>query len=402
MNAASFLPASRSHALERLENFAPKAGSSYTRLRNFDLGPPHPHVSALSPYIRHRLIAEQEVAHEALRLHGERGAEKFIAEVFWRTYFKGWLENRPHVWSLYKDEVAGLVDGLSTASYAKDYRAAVEGRTGIDCFDAWAEELVTTGYLHNHARMWFASIWIFTLRLPWALGADFFLRHLLDGDAAANTLSWRWVAGLHTRGKNYAARASNIRKFTDGRFNPEGQLAVDPEPLEDDWNGAPATSPDHGPFIPPEEPVLLLLHEDDYGFESLPLDRVELAAVCTVLAPERRSPLPVAGLVKDFTTAAAQDTVERAKAAFGCPSVIAADCPVVRSMAERVGVRTILVPYAPTGPMQDKLGQAKLEGFRIIYLQRSEDRAAWPACTDGFFKLKKTIPKLLSAGDLLV
>jgi deoxyribodipyrimidine photo-lyase len=65
------------------------------------------------------------------------------------------------------------------------------------------QELVETGYLHNHARMWFASIWIFTLRLPWELGADFFLRHLLDGDAASNTLSWRWVAGLHTKGKHY-------------------------------------------------------------------------------------------------------------------------------------------------------------------------------------------------------
>ena len=61
--------------------------------------------------------------------------------------------------------------------------------TGIEGFDDWARELVDTGYMHNHARMWFASIWIFTLRLPWALGADFFLRHLLDADAASNTLS---------------------------------------------------------------------------------------------------------------------------------------------------------------------------------------------------------------------
>ena len=84
---------------------------------------------------------------------------------------------------------------------------AVDGRTGIDGFDDWARELTATHWLHNHARMWFASIWIFTLRLPWALGADFFMRHLIDGDPASNTLSWRWVAGLHTRSKPYAARA---------------------------------------------------------------------------------------------------------------------------------------------------------------------------------------------------
>ncbi len=81
------------------------------------------------------------------------------------------------------------------------WEQATTGRTGLACFDAWARELLDVGYLHNPARMWFASLWIFTLELPWALGADFFLRHLLDGDPASNTLSWRWVGGLQTPGK---------------------------------------------------------------------------------------------------------------------------------------------------------------------------------------------------------
>ena len=63
--------------------------------------------------------------------------------------------------------------------------------------------------------MWFASIWIHTLELQWELGADFFLKHLLDGDPASNTLSWRWVAGIHTKGKNYIARKSNIEKYSN-------------------------------------------------------------------------------------------------------------------------------------------------------------------------------------------
>ncbi|BAU31831.1 deoxyribodipyrimidine photo-lyase [Microcella alkaliphila] len=79
--------------------------------------------------------------------------------------------------------------------------------------------------------MWFASIWIFTLRLPWQLGADVFLRNLLDGDPASNTLSWRWVAGLQTRGKTYQATADNIARFTDGRYRPRG-LATTAEPLD--------------------------------------------------------------------------------------------------------------------------------------------------------------------------
>ena len=67
--------------------------------------------------------------------------------------------------------------------------------------------------------MWFASIWIFTLELPWQLGAEFFMQHLYDGDSASNTLGWRWVAGIQTQGKHYLASEWNIKKFTNNRFN---------------------------------------------------------------------------------------------------------------------------------------------------------------------------------------
>ena len=72
--------------------------------------------------------------------------------------------------------------------------------------------------------MWFASIWIYTLNLPWQLGAEFFMNHLLDADPASNTLSWRWVAGLHTKNKQYITSAENIKKFTDNKYYPKGQL----------------------------------------------------------------------------------------------------------------------------------------------------------------------------------
>ena len=148
----------------------------------------------LSPFIRHRLITEQEVLAAVMKTHTTAAAEKFIQEVFWRTYFKGHLETRPFIWTNYRTACKNLVAGLSQDGGLREaYGRAVEGKTGIACFDCWTEELKDTGYLHNHARMWFASIWIFTLRLPWELGADFMYRHLLDGDAASNTLSWRWV-----------------------------------------------------------------------------------------------------------------------------------------------------------------------------------------------------------------
>jgi hypothetical protein len=101
----------------------------------------------------------------------------------------------------------------------QNYITATQGKTNVECFNEWVLELKDNNYLHNHTRMWFASIWIFTLRLPWQLGAQFFLEHLFDGDAASNTLSWRWVAGLQTKGKHYLAKSWNIEKFTLNRFN---------------------------------------------------------------------------------------------------------------------------------------------------------------------------------------
>ena len=190
----------------------------YSRLRNFDFGPDkRNNVSQLSKYISHRVIDEYDVVRATLGVSTYERAEKFIQEVFWRVYWKGWLEHRPTVWS---DFVAfDQQDKLSSQKDNKNYLAAINGETGIECFDFWVQELRNTNYLHNHARMWFASIWIFTLGLPWQAGAQFFLKHLLDGDAASNTLGWRWVAGIQTMGKCYLARAENISKFTGERFD---------------------------------------------------------------------------------------------------------------------------------------------------------------------------------------
>jgi len=216
--------------LLRVEAFSGLMGRHYSAQRNTDFGPEdRTNTSTLSPYLRRRLISEDEVVAAALENHELKSAEKFVQEVFWRTYFKGWLERRPVVWTHYCETLARERARLDGDTALRD---AMDGATGIACFDAWARELIETGYLHNHARMWLASIWIFTLRLPWVLGADFFLRHLLDGDPASNTLSWRWVGGLHTRGKHYVAAPWNIAKFTDGRFTPSAsELAQGPEPL---------------------------------------------------------------------------------------------------------------------------------------------------------------------------
>lgn len=186
---------SRAAGLQRLSAFVPRA-AAYARERN-RVVPPHDRVSRLSPYLRHRLVLESETIAAAWSTHPPAAVEKLVAEVLWRTYWKGWLQLRPQVWQAYLEQWRRDREDLDGAG-AERLAAALGARTGIECFDAWIRELTETGYLHNHARMWLASIWIFTLRLPWTLGSAFFLRYLLDGDPASNTLSWRWVAGLHT------------------------------------------------------------------------------------------------------------------------------------------------------------------------------------------------------------
>ena len=205
-----FIP-SKNAAIDRVNQYISEKLIHYQSKRNHDFGGVDAnYVSYLSPYLRHRVITEEYVIEQALSLYPFNKIEKFIQEILWRTYWKGWLQLRPKVWSDYKRD-------LEKIKLNHNLNDILEYKTDIECFDNWTKELIENNYLHNHVRMWYASIWIHTLKLPWQLGADFFMKHLVDGDPASNTLSWRWVAGLQTRGKSYLATKSNIHKFTDGR-----------------------------------------------------------------------------------------------------------------------------------------------------------------------------------------
>ena len=203
---------SRSEALDKLNKYIENDISNYNAKRNFDFGVNNrSNVSCLSPYITHRLINEYETAKLVLKKYPFQKVDKFIQEIFWRVYWKGWLELRPKVWT-------DFIEDLKTIKEDENYLKAVKGETEIECFNDWVNELKNFNYLHNHTRMLFASIWIFTLGLPWQKGAEFFMKHLFDGDAASNTLSWRWVAGIQTKGKNYLAQSWNISKFTNNKY----------------------------------------------------------------------------------------------------------------------------------------------------------------------------------------
>jgi deoxyribodipyrimidine photo-lyase len=248
--------------------------------------------------------------------------------------------------------------------------------------------------------MWFASIWIFTLKLPWRLGADFFLRNLLDGDPASNTLSWRWVAGLHTRGKPYVAQASNIARFTEERFVPRAQeltqSASGLEALEPD--GLPECNPPRVPNAPQLHlPTALLLTEEDCRIEDFPFRDLICTAAATLAASPLRSPRDVAQLVVRFEAGALADVAQRSGLAvsamqIGAPSDLA-------RWALQSGAQQIVTPYVPVGPLRDWLARAQPEleaaGISLTEWRRDWDAMIWPHATAGFFKVKKQIPKFL-------
>ena len=394
----------REAGLARLSAFAPSMGRRYGETRNYDHGPEdRSNLSLLSPYLRHRLIEEREPAAAALAFHSASAADKFLKEVCWRTYWKGWLAHRPAVWHQYELRRDEWITGMARESLLRRrYEAAITVATGIDGFDHWARELVAEGYLANHARMWFASIWIFTLRLPWELGADFFLRHLMDADAASNTLSWRWVAGLHTPGKTYLARADNIANYTGGRYRPTG-LSSRADPVDGFANPAPKPANIAGPA--PAGRVALLLTDEDLRPETLIGHRTQVAAIAWIHFAAHRSPLPIGDAALAFTRGALADGLSRAAHHFGAPATdcskaaypLAACC----EWAASLDVDLVVTAEPATGWTASALGEyrAALEetGKRLVFAGRGWDAAFWPHASKGFFALGARIPETLEA-----
>lgn len=401
-------PPDRSAAVARLEAFAPRAGGSYARARNSDFGPDRrDNISCLSPWLRYRIISEPEVLARVLAEHSPKAAEKFIQEVFWRTYWKGWLEQRPVVWRWFLDERDDQRKQVEAdPALGRLLSQAEGGQTGIDGFDQWARELSETGYLHNHARMWFASIWIFTLKLPWTLGADFFLRHLLDADPASNTLSWRWVAGLQTRGKIYLASADNIEKYTDGRFRPRG-LAGQAEPLDGPTPPAAAGLPEAQTRSSADlSGQLLLLTPEDLDADSLLAAAGRPAQVLLAGTDAFGADWPWGVKARAFLEDAVEDLKARLETEHQLP-VRRLGSLSAESLGEAVkshGAGRLLTPYAPLGPVADALNQLQNElaarGLGLSLLRRDWDEQAWPHATRGFFPFRKQIPDLLRRAGL--
>jgi deoxyribodipyrimidine photo-lyase len=391
-------PLTRADALSRVAEFVPLAGRAYAARRNHDGGPGGAATtSLLSPAIRRRLVSEQEVAAAAIAAHGFTGAEKFVQEICWRSYWVGWLQQRPEIWTRWQADVVRMQAMLADdGRWQRRYAQAMAGTTGIDCFDAWVHELIETGWLHNHVRMSFASIWCFTLRLPWQLGAAFFYQHLLDACPASNTLGWRWVVGLQTPGKTYLARADLIRDLSGGRFRVAAPLAREAAPWPAD------TIPPPIPPVPAmrADPMLrtgLFITTEDCSLDQLALPPlVALAATPDIggtPAPLKHR-VAMAMLGDGLTRAASRFGLEpeRVDATFGVEAM--------RAWAARHRLHQIITADAPLGPVKERLDMLApalaADGVALVRLRRAWDDVAWPRATKGFFPFKAAIPKLLA------
>ena len=373
--------ASRAKAVDKLNHFVENNLSEYSKLRNFDFGPDNrSNISCLSPYITHGIINELEVIDKSLKKFSFLKNEKFIQEVLWRVYWKGWLELRPNVWSDYLIELDNLRDEFKND---QNYLNAIEGKTDIDCFNQWIIELKENNYLHNHARMWFASIWIFTLELPWQLGAEFFMKHLYDGDAASNTLGWRWVAGVQTQGKHYLASEWNIKKFTNNRF----------QNIKLNENAPPKISGKSFPMIKQEfnnpqnlEEKNLLIFENNLSFEITDFKENRFKKIYIISNRNENRSIKLSEKLVKFKSLLMKDQEQRLKDK-------SIDCEVV-DVSEIKNIENYYGLYPTVGENLDYLNSNNL---KIDFLYRNLDQLAWQYCNKGFFNFKNYIPKIISA-----
>jgi deoxyribodipyrimidine photo-lyase len=208
-------------------------------------------VSKLSPYVTHGFLSFPQIAKAVEHQSGFSPQHKFIFELGWRAYFH-------HVWAHLGNGIfESIHEGiLSDSAYQHGLPADIQaGNTGIAVIDQAVQQLVQTGYLHNHARMWLASYIVHICKIHWLVGANWMYGHLLDGDLASNMLSWQWVAGTGSS-KPYLFNAENVAKYAPKAWHSEGTLI---DASYEDLNALARSIPNNSPLhrAPPD---LLGLH----------------------------------------------------------------------------------------------------------------------------------------------
>ena len=318
-------------------------------------------VSTLSPWVRRRLVTERELAEAALARHGAGKAEKFVQEVVWRTYFKGWLELRPAVWADYQ---GGLADDLDASPQTARSHAASpteEGRDRARLFrrlggaSSSRPAICTTMRGCGSPRSGSSR---------WACPGGWARISSCATCSTAIRLPTRW-AGAGSRGCTPAARPMRRGPRTS-RNTPAGGSApratISRRPWR--WRRRRARRPMRRRARPDppaaDIPSVLLIHEDDCRVEDLLRDPAGVAAVGLMAATPGRSPRPVAAEVAGFDRGALADAGDRL-AALGAPAaewLEAGDPATLADWATGHGAGQIVAAHAPTGPVRDRLDRA--------------------------------------------
>ena len=190
--------------IKRVESINPP---EYGKTRNHINGA----VTYLSPYISRGVISAKQI----LEMIPDKGyttgqIEKFIQELAWREYFQ-------RVWQHMEDDIFDDIRHRYTGIQHRNIPTAIaEANTGIHSIDEAIRELYTTGYMHNHLRMYTASITCNIAKSNWQLPSQWMYYHLLDGDLASNVCSWQWVTGNFSS-RQYFCNQENINIYTGSK-----------------------------------------------------------------------------------------------------------------------------------------------------------------------------------------
>ncbi|WP_256811429.1 deoxyribodipyrimidine photo-lyase [Pseudomonas siliginis] len=197
-------PAGEQEARRRLDTFTDAQIDYYRSERDF---PAKPGTSQLSAYLAAGVISPRQCLHAALQSNqgefesGKVGAVTWINELLWREFYKHILVGYPRVsrHRAFRPET----EALAWRDAPEELKAWQEARTGLPIIDAAMRQLLETGWMHNRLRMVVAMFLTKNLLIDWREGERFFMRHLIDGDLAANNGGWQWSSSTGTDSAPY-------------------------------------------------------------------------------------------------------------------------------------------------------------------------------------------------------
>ena len=222
--------------------------------------------------------------------------------------------------------------------------------------------------------MWFSSIWIFTLDLPWQLGAEFFMKYLRDGDPASNTLSWRWTP----KGKNYVAQ-EKLKNLLNENAIP---LVSDKEyvQINPEFNNGET-----------KDDQTLLIFDNQLCFEESDFKNYKFKKIMLIQNTNLTRSIELDECLVKFKSDLIADQQTRLQDKF---VVEIKDISYLKNF----DLSNVIALYPGVGENLDFLNE---NNINFKYLYRNFDRMTNQYCNKGFFNFKKFIPKILSKLDVL-